>query len=143
MGTKRNKSCIVEKYKCILALDFSTATLNAKISWCNSYKVLRKIKTWAKILQITKLSFKYNITGQNNTGWQIFSGMQKLREYSIYGPFWREKNKANLINNSSQLSDEAKQNKIWNGKPVIKDWLRTLNPFKNRINTKHLWKWRL
>ena len=26
---------------------------------------------------------------------------------------------ANLINNSSQLSDEAKQNKIWNGKPVI------------------------
>lgn len=28
---------------------------------------------------------------------------------------------ANLINNSSQLSDEAKKNKIWNEKPVTKD----------------------
>lgn len=79
-----------------------------------------KIKTWAKILHITKSSFKYNKTGQNSTEWQIVSDMLKLREYSIYEPFLKGKREANLINNSSQLRDEAKQNKTWNGKPVIK-----------------------
>lgn len=76
-----------------------------------------KIKTWAKILHIAKLSFSK--TGQNNAEWE-FQACGNSGNTAIVGQFWRKKKKkANLINNSIQLSDEAKQNKIWNGKPII------------------------
>ena len=44
-------------------------------------------------MHITKSSFKYNKTGQNNIEWQIVSDMLKLREYSIYEPFLKGKKK--------------------------------------------------